>query len=718
MASVRLSFVPRSAFRLPRLLAGALLLALVPPLAGAQQTDSTPRDTTTLAPVVVTGTRLPSVHDVVRGLTGRTATLTSSDLDERGVRSLADALEELPGVTTSDELGAPAQLDITLRGFQVSPTIGLPQGVTVYVDGVRMNEPDANEVNFDLLPLEDVERVEVVYGPSVLLGRNSLGAAVNLVTRRGSAPGAREVEVSGGSYGRYEVKLQAGDRRGNWDYYIGARYEHETGWRQATTSGIATLFGKLGVIAGGWNATLSYSGAENKIHQAGSLPDNVVDARPDSNFTAGDYFAPTSHLITLNAQRRVGGAQLAFNLFGRSLNTDQFNVNASPPDSRQRNHERLGGGAVQLTGSLALARRPLRWFAGVDGTYSHTVVGLYAVPPSGADSLTDSVRANEVDLGVFAGASWELSGSFAATVVGRFDYIRLPYEDLLDPTQNGLNLYHRVSPRVGVSWTGLRDQEVYASWSRGFRPAALVEIACSDPTAACPLPFALGPDPALRPVVATTYELGWQLRRTAAGLSASADVYRTDVRDDIFFVAPTATTGYFQNIAATRRAGMETAIRWASREGIQLYANYGYTAATFETTALLSTGRPPGNETVTPGDRLPMVPAHRFNAGASLPLFKDVLRLRVDGRYIGPQYLRGDEENVEGRLPDYALADASLEANVGRYSVRVMVPNVLDRSYVTFGTFAENPTVAGAPVQRFLTPGQPRHLLMSISADF
>ena len=710
--------VPRSAFRLPRLLAGALLLVLLPLLAGAQQTDSTPKDTTTLAPVVVTGTRLPSVHEVVRGLTGRTATLTSSDLDERGVRSLADALEELPGVTTSDELGALAQLDVTLRGFQVSPTIGLPQGVTVYVDGVRMNEPDANEVNFDLLPLEDVERVEVVYGPSVLLGRNSLGAAVNLVTRRGSAPGAREVEVSGGSYGRYEVKLQAGDRRGHWDYYLGARYEHETGWRQATTSGIATLFGKLGVIAGGWNATLSYSGAENKIHQAGSLPDNVVDARPDSNFTAGDYFAPTSHLITLNAQRRVGGAQLAFNLFGRSLNTDQFNVNASPPDSRQRNHERLGGGAVQLTGSRALAGRPLRWFAGVDGTYSHTVVGLYAVPPSGADSLTDSVRANEVDLGVFAGASWELSRSLAATVVGRFDYIRLPYEDLLDPTQNGLNLYHRVSPRVGVSWTGLRNQEVYASWSRGFRPAALVEIACSDPTAACPLPFALGPDPALRPVVATTLELGWQLRRTAAGLSASADVYRTDVRDDIFFVAPTATTGYFQNLAATRRAGVETAIRWASREGVQLYANYGYTAATFETTAVLSTGRPPGNETVAPGDRLPMVPAHRFNVGASLPLFKDVLRLRVDGRYIGPQYLRGDEANVEARLPDYALADASLEANVGRYSVRVMVPNVLDRRYVTFGTFAENPTVAGAPVQRFLTPGQPRHLLVSVSADF
>ena len=157
-----------------------------------------PKDTATLAPVMVTGARLPAVRDVVRGLTGRTATLEGSDLDARGVETLADALDELPGVTTSDELGAAAQLDVTVRGFQVSPTVGLPQGITVYVDGVRVNEPDANEVNFDVLPLEDVERVEVIYGPSVLFGRNSLGAAVNLVTRRGAAPPARELELSGG----------------------------------------------------------------------------------------------------------------------------------------------------------------------------------------------------------------------------------------------------------------------------------------------------------------------------------------------------------------------------------------------------------------------------------------------------------------------------------------------------------------------------------------
>ena len=694
----------------------AILIA-TPAAVIAQKPDSLPKDTVTLAPVVVNATRLPAVHDVVRGLTGRTATLEGSDLDARGVRTLADALEELPGVTTSDEFGAPAQLDVTVRGFQVSPTVGLPQGITVYVDGVRVNEPDANEVNFDLLPLEDVERVEVIYGPSVLFGRNSLGAAVNLVTHRGERPGTRAGEISGGSYGRYEAKFQAGDRHGIWDYYIGARYEHEDGWRQKTQSRIGTVFAKLGLLTATWDATLSYSGAANKINQAGSIPEHVAANRPDSNFSS-DYFAPLSHLVTLNAQRKVGAAQLALNLFGRTLVTDQFNGNADPPDSRQRNHERIGGGAVQLTGRARLAGRPLRWFGGADGDYSHTVVGLYAVPAGEQDSLTDSVRAKQVSLGAFAGASWELAPAFAATLVARYDYIRLPYEDLLEPDQSGVNTFRRVSPRLGLSWTGLTNHEVYASASRGFRAPALIEIACSDPAAACPLPFALGADPPLKPVVATTYELGWHTRRPVAGWTLGADVYLTDVRDDIFFVAPTPTTGYFQNIAATRRAGFEASLRWVSAAGIQVYANYGYTRATFETTAVLSTGREPGNETVMPGDRMPLIPSHRVNAGIAVPAFKDRLRLRADARYVGQQFFRGDEENVETRLPDYAIADVSAEATLGRYEIRLMVPNVLNTKYTPFGTFAENPTEPGSPVQRFLTPGQPRHLLASVSVKF
>src|SRR5881397_2377563 len=716
---------PQSAIRNPQLLAGALVLALLASAASAQQPDSLPADT--LAPVVVTGVRLPTVRELARGLAGRTATLKAGDLDARGVRSLADALEQLPGVTTSDELGATGQLDVSLRGFQVSPVIGLPQGVTVYVDGVRANEPDAHEVNFDLLPLEDVERVEVVYGPSVLLGRNALGAAVNMVTRRGTNPASRELEASAGSYGRYELKAHAGARHGVWDYYLGARYEREAGWRQDTQSRIATLFGKIGLLNGTWDATLSYSGADNRIFQAGSLPESLAAARPDSNFTRGDYFAPHAHLVILNAQRLLGRTQLAINAFGRSLNSEQFNVNFVGDNSRQLNRTRIGGGAVQLSGRVHLGGRELRWLAGADADYQHTAVRILAIPGGGPDSLTESVRTNQVDAGAFLGGNLDVVPRLTATLAARYDWIRVPFEDLVDPAESGLNIFRRLSPRAGLTWSGGRGHEVFASVSRGFRAPAVVELACADPQAPCPLPFALGPDTALKPVVATTYELGWRVRAPGGGgrVEASADVYRTDVRDDIFFIASTVTGGYFQNIGATRRSGVELALRWQSPAGVRAYTNYGYTRATFETTATLATTRDTAGETVTPGDELPMVPRHRVNVGLAVPILRHrgnetglALAAGLDARYVGRQWLRGDEENVTRRLSDYTIADLSLTLTWRDFELRGAVRNLFDRRVYTFGTFAENPTAPGSPVQRWLTPGPPRHVQISLSTDF
>ena len=722
---MHLSSVPRSAFRLPRLPAGALLLALLPPLAGAQQPDSTPKDTTTLAPVVVTGVRLPTVRELGRGLAGRTASLDARDLDARGVRSLADALEQLPGVTTSDELGATAQMDVSLRGFQVSPVIGVPQGVTVYVDGVRANEPDAHEVNFDLLPLEDVDRVEVVYGPSVLLGRNALGASVNLVTRRGASPAARELEASAGSWGRYELKARAGARHGVWDYYVGARYEREGGWREDTRSRIGTLFAKLGLLNGSWDATLSYSGADNRIFQAGSLPESVAAANPRRNFTGGDYFAPRAHLVILNAQRLVGRTQLAINAFGRWLSSEQFNANFVGEDSRQRNATRIGGGAVQLSGKLPLGARELRWLAGADADYEHVAVHIFAVPGGSPDSLTESVRTNQVNAGAFGGVNLEVVPRLTATAAARYDWIRVPFEGLLDATQSGLHIFRRLSPRAGLTWSGGGGHEVFGSVSRGFRAPAIVELACADPQAACPLPFALGPDPALKPVVATTYELGWHVRAPQGRADASADVYRTDVRDDIFFIASTVTGGYFQNIGATRRSGLELAFQWRSAAGVRAYANYGYTRASFETTATLATTRDTAGETVTPGDELPLVPRHRVNAGLAIPMLRPqgtetrvALMAGLDARYVGRQWLRGDEENVTRQLSDYVVADLSLTLTWRDFELRGAVRNLFDRSVFTFGTFAENATVPGSPVQRWLTPGLPRHVQVSVSSDF
>ena len=698
-----------------------LFLAGCPFAAAAQQsTPPAPPDTTAAKAEATAGTRLAGVGEAARGLTGRTATLTADELDARGVTSLAEAMDQLPGVTLSEAAS------VSVRGFSVSPGVGLPQGVTVYVDGVRANEPDAHEVNFDLLPTEDLDRMVVVYGPSVLLGRNSLGAAVNLVTRRGSDPAEQEVELSSGSFGRYEAKLNAGDRFGDWDYYIGGRYEYTDGWRAATQTRVATLFGKLGMKKGGWDATLSYSGADNRGKEAGTLPESLFAANPQINFTQGDYFAPQAHLVILNAQRFIfGDVQLAINGFGRSINSDQYNVNFVGENSRQLTSARQGGGAVQLSKKVGPAGHEVSLLGGLDGDYLNTGVHIYEVPGSGVDSLTEYVRTNEADVGAFVGASVQLVPRVTATAAARYDWIRLPLEDEIIPSQSGVNYYQRLSPRFELNWYSPSGHTAYVAVSRGFRTPALLEIGCADPNAACPLPFALGSDPPLRPVVATTYEVGWHYGHHTHGLEASANVFRTDVTDDIFFVASSATAGYFQNLPSTSRGGVELSAQWSGRSGFLAYVNFGYTRASFETVAQLATTRDSLGETVDPGDQFPMVPDYRANVGVSLPVRTPpgaccgpAISVGVDGRYVGHQWLHGDEANVTSPLPTYTVFDASVSVTWHDIEMRIMVQNIFDNHYANFGTYAENPTIPGDPVQRWYTPGLPRNFEISLSRDF
>src|SRR5262249_45616036 len=157
-------------------------------------------------------------------------------------------------------------------GFQVTSVTGVPQGVSVFLDGVRLNEPTVEEVNFDLLPLDDVERIEVIRGPSVLYGRNTLGAAVNIITRRGGPALEIVPAILGGSCGLQKYRAHVGGTEGSFDYYVAGTYSHEDGWRDTSAVRLGKAFGKLGYRHGGTDATLSFQYVDNRIEQAGSLP--------------------------------------------------------------------------------------------------------------------------------------------------------------------------------------------------------------------------------------------------------------------------------------------------------------------------------------------------------------------------------------------------------------------------------------------------------------
>jgi outer membrane receptor protein involved in Fe transport len=265
---------------------------------------------------------------------------------------------------------------------------------------------------------------------------------------------------------------------------------------------------------------------------------------------------------------------------------------------------------------------------------------------------------------------------------------------------------------------------VYGSLGRSFRAPAVLELACADSLAACPLPFALGDDPPLDPVVATTWELGgnWVVGSTIL----SASLYRTDVRNDIGFIQSSNAIfrGYFTNIGDTRREGVELAAQLFPSDRLSLYANYAWTHGTYRTPAdifsiradtLYSTSPLAGNNAVAVGDHIPLVPAHQVKAGG---LFKvnRWLGAGLDLRYIGRQWLRGDEANQTVPLDGYFTANVRAGISAGPWEVNTVVTNLFDSHAPIFGTFNQNRRTGG--LERFLTPMNARAVKVVVSRSF
>jgi iron complex outermembrane recepter protein len=679
--------------------------------------------------IVVVG-RLPQSRLPPSSVPAPVQVIVGEALQSAGPPSLPDSLAgQVPGLTLADEQGNSYQPDLSLRGFQATSVTGVPQGVSVFLDGVRINEPTAEEINFDLLPTEDIERVEVVPGPSVLFGRNTLAGALNLITRRGQDGGAAFAEVAGGSAGFQKYRARLSGRKGPVDLYLSGGETREDGWRQASQARLSKGFGKLGFRANGTDLSLSYQYVNNRIAQAGSLPASELARDRTANYTGGDFFAPRLNQLVLNVRRDVGdNVTLSANGFGRLLHVEQFNVNLIAEDSRLFSRTASAGGTLQVDRRATLFGRWNLFTAGFE--YSHSDVEVRVFDEH---DLETKVRDRQDTLAVYLQDTFRLASSalregdeLILTAAARWDWIRhrIGDESPVRPGRedaSGVHAFRRLDPLVGLNYNLSRDHGFYVSWSQGFRAPALLELTCAGPAAICPgLQAGTAPDPPLNPVRAINYELGLRTR-PVRWLSAHVSAYRTDVFDDIFSISPAGTSGvFFQNIGKTRRQGLEARVRGKPAGWLDAALTYALTEAWFEEEMVLATPRPTSDcsgasctERVRAGSEFPLVPRHRAHAGLDFHPY-DWLLLSVSGAFVGAQWLRGDEENAAPKLDGRFSLEGGVRVSVGGFVAFARFTNLLGASYSTFGTFAPNAKLPGAPVEPFLTPGRPFQLFAGV----
>ena len=671
-----------------------------------------------------------------RSETAPTDVIDGKELQASGARTVQDALQRLAVVHLNDQQGNPFQQDVSVRGLTASPVTGMAQGLSVFLDGVRINEPTVEEVNFNLVPLEDVERIEIVRGPNAIFGRNTIGGAIHIITRRGGPKPDAEVEVEAGSWDHKGVRGWAGGSLGAFDGYLSLGEFTETGWRPQSGSRSFRALGKVGFREGGTDVALSYQFQIDRLQEAGSLPQSFLLENPRQNYTGGDFFQPTLHLVTLNARQRLAeGLSLAVNGFLRVLDAEQFNASWISPNTRLFDHAVTGGGAAQLEHRASLGPLRNRLLVGAEASHSSVTVRVNqepnenfttfedVEPPVPLPALTADLHDSQLALGLFVQehvriAEGPLSG-LGATAAVRFDRIS---HDIVDgspysPDQaTQKHIFEAWVPSVGLGWAFTPRWLVSAFYSEGYRAPAFLELTCADPGSPCVgLQAGVAPDTGkgdLRPVRSRSYEVGVSAT-PVDGFTLAVSAFRIDLRDDIYSVRPEATTSvYFQNVGDTRRQGLEVAGR-LERGILGVTASYAFVKSTFESEVLIATARTGESELVRPGSELPMSPRHRFDVEArvrALPW----LTLLGGVRFTDSQFFVGDEVNDGPKLAAYALVRAGVDVRWRSFTLYARVFNLLDTAHETFGTFSVNGRVTPPVTEPFLTPGLPRRFVAGL----
>ncbi|MDP1791342.1 MAG: TonB-dependent receptor, partial [Methylibium sp.] len=273
----------------------SVLAQQAPDAAASAPEAAPPAAAVRLNPVLVPGKRatdvgpMPGLAVTKDQIPANIQSATKEQIKESRALNIGDYMNsQLQGVSVNDYSGNPFQMDVNYRGFTASPQIGTPQGLSVFFDGVRVNEPFGDVVNWDLIPLNAIERFDLFPGSNPLFGLNTLGGAISVRSKNGfTAPGV-EGELLAGSWGRKQVKLSAGandDTLGGFLAYTGFR---EDGWRDNSPSHVNQLFGRsdLRLDRGSLFASALY--ANNELIGNGLIPLALFEQRAETVFTSPD----------------------------------------------------------------------------------------------------------------------------------------------------------------------------------------------------------------------------------------------------------------------------------------------------------------------------------------------------------------------------------------------------------------------------------------------
>lgn len=705
---------------------------------------------------VVATTPLPGVGTPLSQVPANVQTFTERTLAGRQTLHVADHLQrQAASVNINEGQSNPYQPDLNFRGFTASPLLGTPQGLSVFQDGVRINEGFGDIVNWDLLPRTAIAGISLLPGSNAVFGLNTLGGALSITTKSGFQYPGTMLRASAGAHGRRTAELEWGGHDEDKDFFLAVDSIRDGGWREHQASQIGRLFAKFGHQDEKNDIDLSVSAADNTLDGAQTLPLSML-GNPRQTYTWPDstrnqllflnlkgsraldeerlvvgnfyYRRLDSHSLSSNLNDACNPGPCAFNTFNNLVRVRDTRMGASLQLTLQG---KIKGLRNQLTTGLASDSGEARF----DGQQQNALLNADRSTAGVSDFVqTAGVRALHDYANLYLSDTLSFTEALHLTGSASYNFARIDIADQTGttPALNATHRFARINPALGLAYSPSAMQTWFAGVSQGMRAPTSMELSCADPAAPCQLPNIFLADPPLKPVISRTLEIGTR-QKFAGDLRMSLALFRTGLQDDIQFISSggaALNAGYFQNIGQTRRQGVEFGLDQRSSE-LGLGLRYSLTDATYRSAFKAhspnnSSRDEAGDIRVSPGNRIPGIPRQSLKLSADYEIGGNT-RLGADLVAYSGQYARGNENNGNGTLPGYAVLNLDVAYRIEPgWRVFASVANLFDRRYASFGVLGANffsaPGHGFDPAnvrpEQFRSPGAPRSFWIGIEYAF
>ncbi len=390
----------------------AMVAASVAAAMPAHSADSGAGETMLPAVVVVGISPLPGADIDPDQVAAPVQSASAEDVERTHALDLTEFMRRsLGSVYVNDVQNNPLQPDVNYRGYTASPLLGTPQGVSVYLDGMRLNQSFGDVVSWDLIPRQAISTMILMPGSNPLFGLNTLGGALSLKTKNGYSDPGYAVGLNYGSHSQRQAEFEAGGHgESGFHWYATANKLKDDGWREDSPTDAGQFFGKLGWRSKATEVALEGAYADTDLTGNGMQDIQFLPGARDSVYTKPDHTLNKAWLLNMVASHKQSEVlTLSGNAHYRNIRTHTLNGDL--------NDDSLGESLYQpsLAERNALAAAGYSGFPVSGETQANTPfpswrcianVLLNDEPNEKCNGLMNRTATQQHDAGVSAQATW------------------------------------------------------------------------------------------------------------------------------------------------------------------------------------------------------------------------------------------------------------------------------------------------------------------------